>query len=84
MIDHDNGPHGAILTARDRNERGPVGKSMVQFARFKVGDLAGRVFLEQARPFTGAAWWGTLGKVGLPELAYVVVGALHGASRCLM
>ncbi|CAN0495850.1 unnamed protein product [Laminaria digitata] len=49
---------------------------MAQFARFKAGDFAGKVFLEQARSLTGAAWWGTLGKMGLPELAYVAVRVL--------
>lgn len=76
LIDHGNDPQGAILAAQRLDEGGPVGKCMAQFARFKAGDFAGKVFLEQARSLTGAAWWGTLGKMGLPELAYVAVRVL--------
>ena len=49
---------------------------MIQFARYKSGNFEGKRYLEQAKSLTGAEWWGTLGKTGLPELAKVAVRVL--------
>lgn len=75
----------AIEEASELPGGGPVGKAMAQLARFRSGNFSGKIDLGSARTVSGQAWWHTLGRPGLDELATVacyVLSMIPAAAGC--
>lgn len=75
----------AIESASELPEGGPVGKAMAQLALFRVGNFSGKNDLSVARSVSVQAWWHTLGRPGLDELATVacyVLSMIPAAAGC--
>lgn len=76
LVDHGSNTAAAIQASSQEHMGGVVGRCMIQFAMFKGGGFTGKIYLDAAKHLNAAAWWNTLGRVGLPELATVALNVL--------
>ena len=76
LIVHGGNTAAAIQASSEEHMGGAVGKCMIQFAMFKGGDFTGKIYLDAAKHLNAAAWWNTLGRIGLPDLATVALNAV--------
>lgn len=86
LVDHGANTAAAIQASSQEHMGGAVGRCMIQFAMFKSGDFTGKMYLDAAKHLNAAAWWNTLGRVGLPDLASVALNVLSmvpAAAGCL-